>query len=227
MNDRHMRFIPLGESALTVEFGNTISVSSNQLAINASRIIDERRFTGLIETAPSYAAVTIYFDAVEVRRAFPGFETCFEAVRSIIRPLIENVTDAGLDTSKTITIEADFSQRSGPDLSFVADHASLTINEVVKIFTSVEYRVYMLGFLPGFTYMGQVVKRIDTPRLETPRPKVERGSIGIAGRQTGIYSLSSPGGWRIIGRTETELFDPKCERPFLFSPGDKVRFKAI
>ncbi len=226
MKDRELRFIPLGESALTVEFGNVISKSLNQRAINASRKIDESAFPGLIEASPAYASVSVFFDPVIVRREFPGFGTCFEAVRERIRPLVENVDASEPTASRSFLIEVDFSPSSGPDLDHVAKRNSLTKDKVVEIFTAVEYRVYMLGFLPGFTYMGDVDERIETPRHESPRVSVERGSVGIAGRQTGIYSLASPGGWQIIGRTNMDLFDAQRSDPSLLSPGDKVRFKA-
>lgn len=226
MTVREPRFIPLGESALTVEFGNVISESLNQRAINASRMIDEYGFPWLIETSPAYASVSVFFDPIAVHREFPGYDTCFDAVRAQLEPLIEKVGNERSADSRSFLIDVDFSRSFGPDLSHVATVNSLTEDDVIEIFTSVEYRVYMLGFLPGFTYMGEVDQRIETPRHETPRVSVDRGSVGIAGRQTGIYSLASPGGWQIIGRTDAEMFDAHRNAPSLLSPGDKVRFRA-
>ena len=117
-----------------------------------------------------------------------------------------------------------FDEVSGPDLPLVAAKSGLSVNEVVELFTSSAYRVFMIGFLPGFAYMGEVDERIALPRKQQPRQVVPKGSIGIAGRQTGIYPLESPGGWQLIGRTEVELFTPYAERPTLLQPGDLVRF---
>jgi KipI family sensor histidine kinase inhibitor len=120
-----------------------------------------------------------------------------------------------------------FDDGSAPDLGFVAESSGLSREKVIEIFVSVTYRVYMLGFLPGFSYMGEVDDRIATERKETPRLSVPKGSVGIAGKQTGIYSLESPGGWQIIGRTTAKLFTPRAERPSLLQPGDQVRFVAV
>jgi KipI family sensor histidine kinase inhibitor len=115
----------------------------------------------------------------------------------------------------------------GEDLNVVAEFSGLSTSGVVEIFLSRQYRVYMLGFLPGFAYMGEVDERIAVPRRATPRTKVPKGSVGIAGKQTGIYPFESPGGWQIIGRTPVEMFAPDREEPCLLRPGDIVRFKAI
>jgi KipI family sensor histidine kinase inhibitor len=123
-----------------------------------------------------------------------------------------------------IEIPVSFTGGNAPDLADIAKSASMTVEKVVELFTSRTYRVFMLGFLPGFAYMGEVGERIAVPRHKTPRQKVAKGSVGIAGRQTGIYSLESPGGWRIIGRTDTELFSPDNDPPCFLRPGDSVRF---
>ena len=129
--------------------------------------------------------------------------------------------------SRMVKIPVHFDAESSLDLNFVAEHSGVTPTEVIEIFTSQTYRVFMLGFLPGFTYMGEVDKRIATSRKETPRTLVPKGSVGIAGKQTGIYSLESPGGWQIIGRTDVEMFTPDTKPPSLLRPGDDVRFTAV
>jgi len=126
--------------------------------------------------------------------------------------------------SRTIEIPVRFGAESALDIEYVAESHGLSVEEVIDIFTSRTYRVFMLGFLPGFTYMAEVDDRIATPRKDAPRTAVPKGSIGIAGKQTGIYSLESPGGWQIVGRTDVEMFTPDGERPTLLNPGDHVKF---
>ena len=134
---------------------------------------------------------------------------------------------ANVVNSRTVEIPTLYGGENGPDLSFVAEHNGLTVEEVVRIHSSRDYPVYMMGFTPGFPYLGGMDGRIAAPRLNSPRTNVPAGSVGIAGEQTGIYPMESPGGWQIIGRTETTLFDPNHEKPFLLAPGDQVRFVPV
>jgi KipI family sensor histidine kinase inhibitor len=126
-----------------------------------------------------------------------------------------------------VEVTAEFGSDSGPDLEFVASSCGTSAQEVVEIFLSRTYRVYMVGFLPGFAYMGDVDERIRVPRKDQPRLEVPKGSIGIAGPQTGVYPLETPGGWQLIGRTNTEFFRPGDDCPSLLKPGDRVKFVAV
>jgi inhibitor of KinA len=218
------RIFPLGDSALTVEFGNEISLELNERAIALSKHFESHPFPGFIETVPAYASTTIFFDIAKVRRCLPRSSTAFDALRSLVEAAVKYTTKADASQSRTIEIAVHFDQASALDLQFVAETHGLTSEDVIEIFTSSTYRVFMLGFLPGFTYMAEVDEQIETPRRESPRTSVPKGSVGIAGRQTGIYSLDSPGGWQIIGRTHVEMFTPEGERPTLLSPGDRVKF---
>ena len=218
------KIFPLGDGALTVDFGNTISVELNDRAIALAAYFSGNPFPGFIEVVPAYSSVSIFYDLVEVRRNFAEFETAFDAIREIVTASLARLTGGIGMISRTIEIPVDFGPDAAPDLDQIAAHGGLTIEETVSIFTSGTYRVYMLGFLPGFAYMGEVDERIAVPRRDSPRLKVPRGSVGIAGRQTGIYPLTSPGGWQIIGRTDVELFTPDSETPCLLAPGDSVRF---
>ena len=128
---------------------------------------------------------------------------------------------------KIFEIPTTYGGEYGPDIEFVAQHNNLTIEEVIDIHTSTNYLIYMLGFTPGFTYLGGLDKRIETPRLENPRTKIPAGSTGIAGKQTGIYPIESPGGWQLIGRTPVKLYDPFNDPPVILSAGDYVRFVRI
>ena len=218
------KIFPLGENALTVEFDNEISPETNDKVINSADYISKNSFEGFIEVLPAYASLTIFYDVVRVRKNFPQFPTAFDAVKNFAENAAENLIEIEKRNSRLIEIPVRFDEDSALDLEFVAETNGLKPKEVIEIFTAQIFRVYMLGFLPGFAYMGEVDARIATPRKATPRVKVPRGSVGIAGKQTGIYSLVSPGGWQIIGKTDVELFIPYAQNPTFLQAGDSVKF---
>ncbi|MGB2750861.1 MAG: 5-oxoprolinase subunit PxpB [Pyrinomonadaceae bacterium] len=220
------RIFPLGDSALTVEFGNVISEELNKNAIALAAHFDKNNFPGFIESVPSYASTTLFYDPFVVRKSFPKFFTAFDAVKHLAEAALENITADDTGTMRLVEIPVYFDSESSLDLEFVAATNNISPDEVIEIFLAKTYRVYMLGFLPGFSYMGEVDGRIATPRRDTPRTVVPKGSVGIAGSQTGIYSLESPGGWQIIGRTDVEMFSPNAPEPCYLRPGDEVRFVA-
>lgn len=218
---------PLGDGALTVDLGNEISLDLNSKAISLADRISSSAFAGLIETVPAYSSVGVFFDAVQVRLTFPEFPTAFDAVRDLIEKVLGKPDAAYTSGTRTVEIPVDFGSDVALDLDVVADHSGISPQEVIDLFQSKAYRVYMLGFLPGFAYMGKVDDRIAAPRRSSPRRSVPKGSVGIAGTQTGIYPLESPGGWQIIGRTHLEMFTPTAASPCLLRPGDDVRFVRI
>jgi len=224
MSVRRYRIFPLSDSALTVEFGQEISLDLNEQAIQLAANLERSRFPGFVEAVPAYSTTTIFYEIDSVRAAFPEYETAFEAVRSLVESFAANCSEPSRNEFREMEIPVDF---GGEDLNVVAEFSGLSTSGVVEIFLSRQYRVYMLGFLPGFAYMGEVDERIAVPRRATPRTKVPKGSVGIAGKQTGIYPFESPGGWQIIGHTSIEIFAPYREQPCLLRPGDIVRFKAI
>jgi inhibitor of KinA len=221
---KNLKIFSLGDNALTIEFGNEISFKLNDLAINLSRYFEENPFTGLIELVPAYASLTIFYDSFAVRKNFLEHKTAFDAVKHLAENALLNLDKTPQISECLIEIPVNFDQESALDLAFIASFHSLTQKEVIEVFTAQTYRVYMLGFLPGFAYMGEVAEKIAAPRKQTPRLKVPQGSVGIAGRQTGIYPLESPGGWQIIGRTDFELFTPNAENPCALQAGDSVKF---
>lgn len=227
MSDDKVRIFPLGDSALTIEFGRAISPTLNQKAIALSDFFEKNPFPGFVESVPAYSSTTLFYDLSCVRRNFPEFSTAFEAVKSLAVEAVNGLESFPTETKGKIEIPLHFDEESTLDLRFVADHSGLTPDAVIEIFTGKTYRVFMLGFLPGFSYMGEVDERIATPRKESPRLLVPKGSVGIAGKQTGIYSLDSPGGWQIIGRTDLEMFTPDAETPSLLQPGDEIQFVAV
>ena len=227
MVDEKIRIFALGDTALTVEFCNVISAPINNKAIALANHIENERFPGFVESVPAYASTTIFYHPFTVKRNFPEFTSAFDAVKTLAEHTLKTLPDSSNTTPRLVEIPVHFDAESSLDLNFVAEHAGIAAAEVIEIFTRKTYRVFMLGFLPGFTYMGEVDERIATPRKETPRTLLPKGSVGIAGRQTGIYSLASPGGWQIVGRTDLEIFTPYAETPSFLQPGDEVKFIPV
>lgn len=223
-NEGKAKIFPLGETALTIEFGNEISAGLNNRVLKLADFFEKNYFAGFREIVPAYSSLTIFYDVWKVRKSFPEFSTAFEAVKSFAKNALKSSGDFQLKQTREIEIPICFDKEFALDLEFVAASKNLSPENVVKIFLSRTYRVFMLGFLPGFAYMGEVDERIAVPRKPSPRAKVPKGSVGIAGRQTGIYSLASPGGWQIIGQTNVELFTPEAETPTFLQAGDSVRF---
>jgi inhibitor of KinA len=218
---------PLGESAVVVEFGDVISESLNQLAISLCEELNSHPFAGFIEAFPAYSSATVFYDLVQVRRSFPQFKSAFSSVESLILQTASRLSINDIMIGSMIEVPVDFSARSGLDLESVALSCGLTVEKVIEIFTKSTYRVFMVGFLPGFAYMGEVDRRIRQPRRQQPRLKVPKGSVAIAGSQTGVYPLETPGGWQILGKTDIEFFRPFDATPSLLKPGDQVRFVAV
>ncbi|MGB7069911.1 MAG: 5-oxoprolinase subunit PxpB [Pyrinomonadaceae bacterium] len=219
-----MRIFPLGENALTIEFGNEISEGLNRSSLALASWFTRNPFPGLIEAVPAYASMTLFYSVMSVRKAFPESETAFASVQALVHQALEtDIPEKGVD-ERSITIPVSFDAVNAPDLDLVCSGSGLSRQDVVEVFLSRTYRVYMLGFLPGFAYMGEVDDKIVMNRKVSPRLRVPKGSVGIAGKQTGIYSQESPGGWQIIGRTDVELFSPEAVEPCLLRPGDAVRF---
>ena len=218
------KIFPLGTGALIVDFGNRISADLNERAISLAEYFEANPFPGFIETLPAYASVAIFYDPTATRRAFADFANSFEAVRDLVTSTLKDLQARAAVESRVVEIPVDFGPETALDLDHIAEHGGISQSDAIDIFISGTYRVYMIGFLPGFAYMGEVDERIATPRRSSPRLKVPRGSVGIAGRQTGIYPLESPGGWQIIGRTSLNLFDADANPPSVLSAGDSVRF---
>jgi inhibitor of KinA len=219
-----MKIFSLGENALTIDFGNEISLELNGKVLRLAAFLAQNNFAGFVETVPAYSSLTIFYDVFTIRKNFPAFQTAFEAIKAVVENALPNLNEIEFVEPRVVKIPVRFDAESALDLDSVATENNLTRNEVLEIFLSRTYRVFMLGFLPGFAYLGEVDERIATPRKLTPRLKVPRGSVGIAGRQTGVYPFESPGGWQIIGRTTQELFTPHAENPTFLQAGDLVEF---
>lgn len=212
------RYLPFGDAALVVEFGDIIDSKINQRVFALQNAITEAKIHGVDELVPTYRSLLIRYNSLKKN---------YDQLISEVKNLANRSTEPNAKTARKIIIPVVYGGAYGLDLNSVADWHGLTEKQVVKMHSEKEYRVYMIGFVAGFPYLGEVANEIATPRLETPRLKVPAGSVGIAEKQTGIYPCEAPSGWRIIGRTPLKLFDLKQEPPALLNPGDSVRFKPI
>ena len=213
------RVLPVGEEAFTVEFGAAVDVRLNQQVHALDRALAAGNQAGIIECVPTYRSLLVIYD----RRTIAPTE-----LQDKLLALAQATrADSRVSEGHLVEIPVHYGGEAGTDLEEVAAHCRLTPSEVVELHTSVTYQVAMLGFAPGFAYLLGLPDALATPRLVTPRLRVAPGSVGIAGNQTGIYALSTPGGWRIIGRTDLTLFDPTRRDPFTLQAGDPVRFVVV
>jgi KipI family sensor histidine kinase inhibitor len=209
------RLLPAGDSALVIELGNEISEECNARVVSLSEEI--RDMTGVVEILPTYRSLLVYYDPSLIE---------FDEIKELSKEKWKTLKTLEIK-GKVFEVPVCYDDDFGPDLSFVAQHSNMSEEEVIRIHCSGNYRVFMLGFLPGFPYLGGMDERIAAPRLEKPRTKIPAGSVGIAGKQTGIYPLDSPGGWRIIGRTPVKMYDPEAKDPVPIRAGDTIRFVRI
>ena len=221
MVSKAYKIFPLSDCAITIDFGNVIDDKINDLVMELYRFCSENPFLGMIEAMPAYASLTIFYDVLKVRKININGKTAFDFVKKYLENSLQNLNNEQVIESNVVNIPVIY---DGEDLAFVAIYNQLSIGEVITIHTSPIYKVYMMGFLPGFAYMGGLDARITTPRKDTPRTKVPAGSVGIAGNQTGIYPSESPGGWQLIGRTELQLYTPNSSEITLLKAGDLVKF---
>ncbi len=213
-----LKYLPLGDKAFLVKIGNGISPETHIKVQNFSKLLEEKKLKGIIEVTPAYNEILISYD--------PGVLN-YKKLISELRELEKEKINLYAELKRIIHIPVCYEAEYAPDLEMVASLNDISINEVVKIHASNEYLVYMLGFTPGFCYLGGMNEKIATPRKETPRTSIEAGSVGIAGKQTGIYPIDSPGGWQIIGKTPLKLFNPKSEPHFFIEPGCYLKFYRI
>ncbi len=213
-----VRILPFGDAALTVELGETIDPAVNDRVLALAEHIRTAGWDGIVDVVPTYRSLTVHLD-LRI--------TDLESIREHVRGLAVSSSSAPPHRGREVTIPVLYGGTWGPDLEDLARFAQLPVSDVIREHSAVPYRVYMLGFSPGFPYLGTVPNVIAMPRLATPRPMVPAGSVGIAERQTGVYPIASPGGWRIIGRTPLTLYRADRDHPNLVNPGDVVRFRPI
>ncbi|MEI4768331.1 5-oxoprolinase subunit PxpB [Psychrobacillus sp. FJAT-51614] len=218
---------PLGDSAIIVQLGEGIDTKIHQKVKSLSEILSRNTFEGLIEFVPAYNNITVYYNPYVIYNSQKGNLSSFEYVSKHIKKLVKQMTINNNESPRLISIPVCYGGEFGPDLEKVANYHNMSTEEVIRIHSESECLVYMLGFAPGFPFMGGMDERISTPRKETPRLSIKPGSVGIAGKQTGIYPLETPGGWQIIGRTPLDLFLPHMSPPTLLQAGDIIRFVPI
>nr|WP_040404078.1 5-oxoprolinase subunit PxpB [Amphritea japonica] len=213
-----MRIEVAGENALIIYFGEKTDPSVSARVQQAVTILETELNGKLIDMVPSYASLLVIYDQLA---------TDHLEVRSTIRKVLNQLSDAVNTEGNLVILPAYYSRESGPDLDALAQRAGLSADEVIKLHSEMEYRVYAIGFAPGFAYLGEVDERIAAPRLSTPRMKVPRGAIAIADRQTAVYPAVSPGGWNLIGLCPTRMFDPEAEPTMPVQVGDRIKFNPI
>lgn len=212
------RIVPAGDSAVVVEFEARIDPVVNARAIALADAVQSANLAGVRDVVPTYRSVAIYFDPLR---------TDYDALLKRLQVDARQTPDSAADVREPIRIPVCYGGDFGPDLDDVATFAGGTVDDVIRLHAGATYRVFMVGFVAGFAYMGTVAERIAMPRHGAPRVRVPIGSVGIAGVQTGVYPAETPGGWRLIGRTPLKPFDADRNEPFLMRAGDSVQFFPI
>lgn len=212
------RFLLAGDSALVVEFGDKVSPDINAKVRKLLLQLEKCQIRGVREAVPTYRSLLIHYDPIELS---------LETLRSELEEAMIESASVQLLGSRRVIAPVSYGGEYGPDIGDVAAHNRITVENVIRVHSSMDYLVYMIGFTPGFPYLGELPSSIVCSRLATPRIKVPAGSVGIAGTLTGIYPVESPGGWRLIGRTPLRLFDEGSDPPSLLRAGDYVRFTRI
>ena len=234
--DSLYRIFPLGDSAITIDFGNVIDEAINKKVIALFHSLNKEPLPGMIEAVPAYSSLAIYYDGFRLKKSGILNTTIYEWVKEQLEKRLQEPLTQADSLSRLVKFPVCYEKEFGLDLEEISAQKNITVEEIIHIHLSKTYRVYMLGFLPGFPYMGETDELIKMPRKMQPRQRVEAGSVGIAGRQTGIYPLASPGGWQIIGRTPLKLFEAHPNLPqrkgyndsiCLLSLGDSVQFYSI
>ncbi len=217
-NMYQMRFLPAGDQAMVVEFGQVIDDNINQKVHQLSAWIETRDISGILELLPTFRSLMIYYDPYIIP---------FAQLKHIIEEFDINAPADENQVKVIHKIPCCYGARFGKDLHDMEKITKLSREEIVAIHSGTDYKIYMLGFLPGFVYLGGLDKRLEAPRLTSPRIKIDPGSVGIGGNQTGVYPLASPGGWRLIGATPLRFYDPDRQEPILCKAGEYIRFVPI
>jgi len=226
LNDwSNLTFYPLGDSAIVLHFGDEIAPTIQQQISACAAYLDQNAFTGMREYVPGYTTLTVFYNAWLTSKN--GTHDPYDQALQHLQTMLLRIKVDTAPNSKLWEVPVLYGEEFGPDLNFVASHNYLSPEEVISIHTAADYLIYMIGFAPGFPYLGGMSEKIAVPRKTTPRSAVLAGSVGIAGNQTGIYPIPTPGGWQIIGRTPLSLFNPHRDPPVFMRAGDVVRFVPI
>lgn len=212
-------FSPLGDEAIVIEVGYEITKEATNLVRSITRQLEEAAIDTIVEVIPAFTTVTVFY---EVTTQFK-----FKDMKNLLEKMLVEITESDTVAQRTIEIPVYYGGEYGPDLEFVALHNKLTVEQVIEIHSKGTYEVNMIGFAPGFPFIGGMAESIATPRRSTPRLRIPERTVGIAGMQTGVYPIETPGGWQLIGRTPMDLFLPNEEIPSLLQAGDRIVFKPI
>lgn len=223
---QNYEFFPLGDSGVVVKLGEVIDLSTHEKVKKLSDYLQDDPFPGMVEIVPGFTTVSVYYDPVVLYDPNRD-QSSHEWVIEYLSEIISRAHDGNAGDPRLVEIPVCYGGEYGPDLEEVARYNGLDPDEVIRIHSEQQYLVYMIGFAPGFPYLGGLDERIATPRRSTPRTAIPKGSVGIGGSQTGVYPIVSPGGWNIIGRTAHRLFHPEDQPPSLLRSGDVVRFRPI
>lgn len=211
-------FLQNGDTAITVCFENEISKEVNGFVTYFTCAVEQKGIKGVIELIPAFNSVTMLYDSTV---------TSAGTLRIKLERIIKKLGNSQQSSAVLYKIPVCYEEEFSPDMKNVEAHTGLSREEIIEIHSSTDYLIYMLGFLPGFAYLGEMDKRLATPRLDSPRVEISRGAVGIGGEQTGIYPVASPGGWQLIGRTPVLVYDRERENPILYKSGDYIRFVPI
>jgi inhibitor of KinA len=228
-----MEIVPLGDSALVVRMRERFDDAPEQtldIVLRVFHQLQNAAIPGVIELAPAYTSVAVFFDPIPVAKSAETPDKVFDWLVTRIRAAVAGVVDSGRIVrlrSQTVEIPVCYDPEFALDIDDVARRAAISPSEVIHLHSAAEYRVACIGFVPGFPFLAGLPKELATPRRDVPRKQIPPGSVGIGGAQTGIYPLLSPGGWNLIGRTPLRLFDPRKNPPALLRAGERVRFRRI
>lgn len=217
-NKERFRLAPVGDCAVLAVFEQRIDAEIGAEVAALNTAIQAAGTEGILETVPAYASLMIYYDPLVLD---------YDQAAAVVRQAGEQMPAKAADNGRLVEIPVCYGGKMGPDIYNVSRHAGLSVQEVIKLHTEPVYRIYMLGFLPGFPYLGGLDERLYTPRLDAPRTSIPAGSVGIGGEQTGIYPIASPGGWQLIGRTPLRLYNPDNNGQLPYAAGDRIQFHSI
>ena len=213
-----VKIVSHGDASMLVEWGAVIDPKINQKITGLVSLFKDQKIEGVIDFIPAFSSLLINYDPRII---------AFRRLKKITEDLLTIEISNNQLKKRIFEIPVCYGGEYGPDIEYIAKNAQLTKEELIQIHSGTDYLIYMLGFLPGFSYLGGLDDRIHTPRLNNPRKAIPAGSVGIGGSQTGIYPLESPGGWQLLGRTPIKTYDPEREEPILFEAGDYIRFVPV
>lgn len=225
--DAEIKFSAIGDTGILIYFGNRIDETLHQKVCDLFEKIKNKKLSFIIDIVPAYSSIALFYNLKDVKNKYPQSTSTFENVKQEVESILREELTFSKTSSRKIKIPVCYADKFALDIKEISKEKNIAVDEIIRLHTSKTYKIYMIGFLPGFPYMGEVDERIAMPRRSIPRITVPAGSVGIAGIQTGIYPLESPGGWQIIGKTPYKLFDKEKSEPVLLQPGDEIEFYSI